>query len=119
MKRFRGPGLGGPRRFADMRGLTHVLAPSGRGVLRMLADLEVHYGKVNACAMVGPPARQWDIWKAGVASPGGAARRAIWVTWCWTFHRDRLWQFMDWITWGRVRMRPVPRPGRFVEDYQI
>jgi len=68
--------------------------------------------------MVGCSDLTWKDWITGRFKPSGAARRAIYCTWCWTFHRDRLWQFMDWINVGRSGCAR-PGPGRFVEDYRF
>ena len=96
-----------------------MLMPDGASLRELLADLDEHWGEASACALIGCSTLAWRHWQAGRRTPSGAARRAIWCSWCWTFHPDRLYQWQDWITWGRVRMRPVPKPGRFVEDYNI
>jgi hypothetical protein len=106
-------------RFEDFRAVSRLLEPGPAGLRVMLADLKVHWGTPNACAMINCPVMSWDDWITGRFTPSKASRRAVWCAWCFTFHPDRLHQFQDWLTWGRVRQRPMPRPGRFVEDYQI
>ena len=93
-----------------------MLQPDG---LRLIADLDEHWGEASATALVGVSTRCWRNWKTGHRQPSYVAKRSLWCAWCFTFHPDYLDQFQDWLTWGRVRMRQVPRPGKYVEDWRI
>jgi hypothetical protein len=93
-----------------------MLAPD---VHRLVLDLQDHWGLASACALVGCSSLAWLKWIDSSRKPSGAARRAIWCAWCLTFHPYLLAGYRDWLTWGRVRQRHVPAPGRYVEDYQI
>ena len=106
-------------RFDDFRAVSRLFEPEVVGLRKLLTDLEEHWTEASACALVGCSTLIWRDWKVGRFKPSGAARRAIWCAWCFSFHPDRLHQWQDWITWGRVRQRSVPPPGKFAEDYQI
>jgi hypothetical protein len=73
----------------------------------MLLQLHSDLGRVRLLAILGVPWRTVMDWENGKSVMSAAARRLVWVVWCYVRHPERIGTLEDWVTWGKLRAKAV------------
>jgi hypothetical protein len=83
----------------------------------MIHDLQDYFGERTTCALLGVPVLTFRDWLAGRGMTASGVR-VVWLSWCLTFHPERLQTVEDLVTWGRFHVERG-EPARGVGDWSI
>jgi hypothetical protein len=83
-----------------------ALVATDSEVEQMTRDLVRRFGSRRTAQLLGCGVRSVWRWMTGYTGTSGAARRAIWLTWCRYFDPERAATEYHVLTWGRYAVKP-------------